>query len=51
MEGTALELYNKAVAAYDRGAYEIAIQEYEKALAIEPENVSGFQAGIRSFAE
>lgn len=39
MEGTVLELYNKAVAAYDRGAYEIAIQEYEKALAIEPENV------------
>ena len=39
MEGSVLELYNKAVAAYDRGAYEIAIQEYEKALAIEPENV------------
>ena len=39
MEGNVLEIYNKAVAAYDRGAYEIAIQEYEKALAIEPENV------------
>ncbi len=39
MEGEVLDLYNKAVAAYDRGSYEIAIQEYEKALEIEPENV------------
>ena len=39
MEGAVLELYNKAVASYDRGAYEIAIQEYEKALELEPENV------------
>ena len=39
MEGEVLDLYNKAVAAYDRGSYEIAIQEYEKALALEPENV------------
>ena len=39
MEGEVLELYNKAVAAYDRGSYEIAIQEYEKALELEPENV------------
>ena len=31
MEGEVLDLYNKAVAAYDRGSYEIAIQEYEKA--------------------
>ena len=33
------EIYNKAVDAYDRGAYEVAVQEYEKALKIEPENV------------
>ncbi len=39
MEGAVLDLYNKAVASYDRGAYEIAIQEYEKALELEPENV------------
>ncbi len=39
MEGEVLDLYNKAVAAYDRGSYEIAIQEYEKALELEPENV------------
>lgn len=39
MEGTALEYYNKAVAAYDRGAYEIAISEYERALEFEPDNI------------
>ena len=39
MEGAVLDLYNKAVASYDRGAYEIAIQEYEKALELAPENV------------
>ena len=39
MEGAVLDLYNKAVASYDRGAYEIDIQEYEKDLELEPENV------------
>ena len=39
MEGAVLDLYNKAVASYDRGAYEIAIQEYEKALELAPKNV------------
>ena len=39
MEGAVLDLYNKAVASYDRGAYEVAIQEYEKALELEPDNV------------
>ncbi len=39
MEGAVLDLYNKAVASYDRGAYEIAIQEYEKALELAPDNV------------
>ncbi len=39
MEGAVLDLYNKAVASYDRGAYEISIQEYEKALELAPKNV------------
>lgn len=39
MEEAVLELYNKAVASYERGAYEIAIQEYEKALELAPDNV------------
>ena len=33
------EIYNKAVSAYDSGAYEVAVKEYEKALALEPDNV------------
>lgn len=39
MDESVRELYNKAVASYDRGAYEMAIQEYEKALKLDPDNV------------
>ena len=39
MQERVQELYNKAVAAFDRGEYEISIKEYESALAIEPDNI------------
>ena len=35
------EIYNKAVDAYDRGAYEVAVQEYEKALKLSETLFSG----------